>query len=86
MKVSGQLLPFCWAGSCIMQFHDESSIVIIGAGPCWLFLLLGWAGLLLSTTTRCLHKHKEHTCRAAQQQDVSTAKERGVSPCPSAGL
>jgi hypothetical protein len=55
--------------------------VIIGAGSCWLFLLLGWAGLLLSTTTLCLQKHKEHTCRTAQQQDVSTAKERGVDPC-----
>jgi hypothetical protein len=42
--------------------------------------LLGWAGLLLSTTTLCLQKHKEHTCKTAQQQDVSTAKERGVGP------
>jgi hypothetical protein len=64
----------------------ESSIVIIGAGSCWLLFLLGWAVLLLSTMTLCLQKHKEHTCRTAQQQDVSTAKERGVDPCPSACL
>jgi hypothetical protein len=64
----------------------QSSTVIIGAGSCWLFVLLGWAGLLLSTTILCLQKHKDHTCRTAQQQDVSTAKERGVDPCPSAGL
>jgi hypothetical protein len=64
----------------------ENSIVIIGAGSCWLFLLLGWAVLLLSTMTLCLQKHKKHTCIKAQQQDVSTAKERGVDPCPSAGL
>jgi hypothetical protein len=49
----------------------QSSTVIIGAGFCWLFLLLGWAGLLLSTTTLCLQKHKEHTCKTAQQQDAS---------------
>jgi hypothetical protein len=30
---------------------------------------LGWAGLLLSTTTFCLQKHKQHTCRTAQQQE-----------------
>jgi hypothetical protein len=64
----------------------QSSTVIIGAESCWLFLLLGWAGLLLSTTTLCLQNHKKHACRTAQQQDVSTAKDRGVGPCPSAGL
>jgi hypothetical protein len=47
---------------------------------------VGWAGLVLSTIMLCLQKHKEHTCIKAQQQDVSTAKERGVDPCPSAGL
>jgi hypothetical protein len=31
------------------MLHQRST-VIIGAGFCWLFLLLGWAGLLLSTT------------------------------------
>jgi hypothetical protein len=64
----------------------QSSTVIIGAGSCWLFLLLGWAVLLLSKTTLCLQTHKKRACRTAQQQDVSTAKERGVGPCPSAGL
>jgi hypothetical protein len=72
----------------------QSSTEAIGAGSCWLFLLLGWAGLgwagLLLSTTLCLQQHKnfclKHTCKTAQQQDVSTAKERGVGPCPSAGL
>jgi hypothetical protein len=64
----------------------QSFTVIIGAGSCWLFRPLGWAVLLLSTTTLCLQKHKERTCRTAQQQNVSTAKERGVGPCPRAGL
>jgi hypothetical protein len=35
----------------------QSSAEVIGAGSCWLFLLLGWAVLLLSTTL-CLQKHK----------------------------
>jgi hypothetical protein len=37
-------------------------VAIIGAGSCWLFLLVGWAVLLLSTIV-CLQKHKKHTCR-----------------------
>jgi hypothetical protein len=44
----------------------QSSTVIIGAGSCWLFLLLGWAGLLLSTTTLCLQKHKEPSLLCAR--------------------
>jgi hypothetical protein len=64
----------------------QSSTEIIGAGSCWLFLLLGWAGWAAAVNTLCLQKHKKHTCKTAQQQDVSTAKERGVGPCPSAGL
>jgi hypothetical protein len=39
----------------------QSSTVIMGAWSCWLSLLLGWVGLLLSTITLCLQKHKEHT-------------------------
>jgi hypothetical protein len=42
MKVAGQLLPR--AESAGLDVASKLT-VIIGAGSCWLFLLLGWAGL-----------------------------------------
>jgi hypothetical protein len=65
----------------------QSSTVIIRAGSCWLFLLLGWAVAVNITTlpAKAQGTYLQICSRTAQQQDVSTAKERGVGPYPSAG-
>jgi hypothetical protein len=48
MKVPGQLLPLREKLLLGWMLH-QSSTEIIGAGSCWLFLLLGWAAAVNNT-------------------------------------
>jgi hypothetical protein len=67
----------------------QSSTEIIGAGSCWLFLLLdwaGWAGWAAAVNNTLPAKAQETYLQNSAATRCQHGKEKGVDPCPSAGL